>query len=575
MNTKIYPYFIAVCAICAISSMTACSNDDDPQPDPQPSVELKELGRINTFIDIDVPGDADWQVKAHPTWAGPMADEGTGDTMLKLFVETNDDEADRTDTLTVATTDGKIYLYALVQKGTLRDSDNGEELSEANNAQTYGVGFTLNVLDNTYANTAKYNVMSTTPIAFHKLVKVLRGLGESEAFYREDRYHSFTESIIGSSTEEIATQLAVNGGISLGLDAFNATVTGAFNKNSSDSTHYSYAMQQIRHIISARYLRAGILRYCAENDIDIWGESMVEALEFLKGADNSQTIKDLVKGLVSMYGTHIITYAAMGGELRVSMKMQENSSTSGMDIHGALNLSSKIVNADGHATFTQDEEVISKNTSINLKTFGGSNKFSIFPGMTFQQFQEGIKDRMKAWADGIPSAPALIDIETVPLWDIMPTEESRKAMCEYIMVDLQRTKFGSTFTPALFEIVGFDVTSEVAGTQTLSLDRIGQVVKAERKIVKELSSDKLVTIIYSGAPGKVNENCGFFVGDDVLKPAKVRTSANGTVTIEPLEGWNGGIVEKVYIDATGDITLQPKGIADFYTQVKMPSIIAK
>ena len=140
------------------------------------------------------------------------------------------------------------------------------------------------------------------------------------------------------------------------------------------------------------------------------------------------------------------------------------------------------------------------------------------------------------------------------------------------MVDLQRTKFGSTFTPALFEIVGFDVTSEVAGTQTLSLDRIGQVVEAKRSIVKELSDDKLSTIIYSGAPGKVNYSCGFFVGSDMLKPAKVRTAANGKITVEPLEGLSTGAVDKVYIDATGDITLQPKGIADFYTQVTMPQL---
>ena len=575
MNTKIYPYFIAVCAICAISGMTACSNDDEPKPDPQPSVELKELGRINTFINIDIPGDADWQVKAHPTWAGPMADEGTGDTMLELFVETNENEADRTDTLTVATTDGKIYRYALVQRGTLRDSDNGEELSEANNAVTFGVGFPLNVLDNASASMSKYKVKTNTPVAFHKLVKVLKGLGESEAFYREDRYRSYTESVIGNSTEEIASQLAVNGGITLGLDAFNATVTGAFNKNTTDSTQYSYAMQQIRHIISARYLRAGILRYCAENDIDVWGESMTNALKSLKNENDSQTIKNLVKGLVTSYGTHLITYAAMGGELRVSMQMKRTSQTSDMDIHGAINLSSKIINGDGNVKFSSDEQAISNNTSINLKTYGGTNSFIPNPGMTFVQFQEEIKKYMKEWADGITSTPALIDIETVPLWDIMPTEESRKAMREYIMVDLQRKKFGSTFTPALYEIVGFDVTSAVAGTQTLSLDRISQVVQVERKIVKELSSDKLVTIIYSGAPDKVNEDCGFFVGSDNLKPAKVRKSANGTVTIEPLEGWDGGIVEKVYIDATGDITLQPKGTADFYTQVTMPSIIAK
>lgn len=570
MNTKIYPYFIAVCAICAISSLTACSNDDDPLPGPQSNVELKELGRINSFIDIDIPGDADWQVIAYPFWAAPMQEQGKGDTLLELFVETNEDEADRTDTLTVATTDGKIYRYALNQMGTLRDPDNGAMLSESNNSKTNGVGFTLNVLDNTYASLSKYAVRSKSPVNFAKLVKELKNLGEEEAFYIEDRYHSYTETIIGNSTEEVASQLAVNGGITLGLDAFNATVTGAFEKSSTDSTQNSYAMQQIRHIVLARYIRSGMLRYFGEKGIDVWKSTMSEYLQILRSDTiTAEGIKNIVKYLVDYYGTHIITYAAMGGELRVAMKMKRTSQTSDMDIHGAIELSSKIINSNGNAQINSQESAISNNTSISLKTYGGDNAFTPNSGITFTQFQQEIKEKMKKWADGIVSKPALIDIETVPLWDIMPTVESRNAMREYIMVDLQRSKFGNDFTPALYKVSGFDVSSEVAGEGSISLPRIDQVVKAERKIVTELSKDKLSTIIYSGAYGKVNYGCGFFVGSDELKPAKVRQDANGKITIEPLEGLPIGAIEEVYIDATGDITLKPKSFSDLYDPVTM------
>ena len=556
-----------VCQMLLMVTLAACSDDDNTSPAPQPIADKMELARINSFIDINIPGESDWKVTANPFWASPMENEGTADKQLELFVETNEDEADRTDTLTVVTTDGKTYMYVLTQMGTLRDPDNGP-VFDLMSSKTLGVGFSLNVLDNTYASLSKYNVKSTSAVNFSHLVAALKKMGEEDAYFYEERNYSYTESVTGSSTDEIASQLAVNGNIDLGLEAFHATVKGAFNRVSKDSTQMMYAMQEIKHIVAARYIRSGLLRYCAQNNIDIWNTTMRNKLAILRTATDEKTIKDNVKALVETYGTHIITYAAVGGEMRISMKMKYDEYNTDMNINGALDLASKIVNAEGNtASYSTLESKIAQNTEIGLKAFGGKvSSFSVNPGATFETFQKAIKKDMKAWAEGISKTPALIDIETVPLWDIMPTEASRNAMRNYIMIDLQRQKNDdSTFMPKLFRITGYDVESEEEGYGDLSIPQINRVIEADRRIVPELSETELSTILYSGTPGNVNDACGFFVGSATRQPAKVRTAANGTVTIEPLEGMPVGAVTEVYIDATGDVTLMPKNDASLYT----------
>ena len=567
---------LAVFQLSLVVAFTSCSDDDNNSDSTsQIATENMELTRLNSMVDINIPGDADWQVTANPFWALPMDEKGTAGSKLELFVETNEDEADRTDTVTVATSDGKTYRYVLTQMGTLRDPDNGEAL-DAYQSPTNGVGYSLNILDNTYANLLKYNVKSTSIVNFGKLVKWLKANNEEEAFYYEDRHYSYTENVTGKSTEEIATQLAVNGKITLGLDAFNATVNGAYSSSSSDKSEYSYAMQEIKHIVGARYIRSGLLHSLAKQDVDIWQTSMKKQLEILKVATDSATIRKAIEKIVNTYGTHIITYAAIGGELRVAMKMKHTERTSDLDIHGALDLASKIVNSEGNnAKYSTEESNIADNTSISLKAYGGNaSKFFVSPGSTFKSFQESIKNNQKAWADGIESKPALIEIEAVPLWDIMPTEASRTAMRNYIMKDLQRKKFNDdNYSSALYKIQNyFDKDAETEQWGIISLPRINREVHIVRKIVDELSGndDELCTLIFSGTSGKVDYGCGFFVGTDrgskSQRPAKVRFDDDANVTsIEPLD-INGPVTE-VYIDATGDLTLMPKSFSDLYNAV--------
>lgn len=554
------------------ATLTSCSDDDDSTMPITPTAETIELNRINTFYDLIIPGDADWQAVQYPFWAAPMKESGSANTALQLFVETNDDEADRTDTLTVTTADGKHYLYELTQMGTLRDPDNGPILLKKDIKYTYGVGYSLNVLEST--ESGKYPVKAITPINFTNLLNALNKAGEQDAFFAEERYFSRTENVTGNSTSDIASQLAVNGSIEVGLDAFKISVSGAYSNNTSSSKKYSYAMQEIQHIVASRYLRSALLVELANQGKKIFQSTFQKYIDALRANPNDLNV---IKAIVNTYGTHIITYASLGGELRVGMQMEVDESVKASDISGALSLSSKVVNVDGDAKLSSKETSIANHTTISLTTYGGNNAYTIAPGATFQSFMTSLKDptKMKNWVSGIQSGEklAIIDIETIPIYDLMPSTAARDAMRNYIVGDYQ-TQFykskGIDYTPSLFKITGYDVSSDNEGSATLTLESINQTIVAERAIVKGLSETEYSTIIRSGVTGEVNHSVGFFVGSSTRCPAKVKFNDDGDVTsVEELKAMSTGAVAELYIDTTGDVTLMPKGYSSLYQTVVM------
>ena len=542
----------------------SCSKNENETNQDTP--KRVELARINGFQDITLPEKANWQVIENPEWAVPTPQTGDANTALQLFVETNDEEADRTGKLTVELANGKTCTYELYQIGTLRDKDNASITDAQDIKLTYGVGYSLNILEDVSAKASKYAVKSTSPFNFAKLLNTLKSLDEGDAFFSEDRFMSRTENITGKSTEDIASQLAVNGKIEAGMDAFKLTVKGSYSTTSTSSDEYVYAMQKIQHIVSSRYMRSGLLKRLAENGSDVYQTKFNKLINKLKENPNDKTaLADIIRS----YGTHIITYGALGGELSVAMQMKKTDTTNESDIFGALDLSTKVINASGEVKMSSKEKTIVNNTTVSLTTYGGGNVYSIAPGATFESFMSQLKNgkKMTEWQKDIENgySLALIDVETIPIYDLMPTAEARDALRNYILTDYQRSLFGSNFKPGLYKITGYDVTEEEYGSGSVTLDEIGQMVEVKRDIVSELSEDEYSTIIYSGAIGKLNYRCGFFVGSSTRKPAKVRMNDEGDVTsIEEFKALPARAVTEVYIDASGDVTLVPKGASSLY-----------
>lgn len=547
--------------------LSACSDDKITAPGTAGETDLQkvELKRVSNFFDLNLPVTGDWTVVYAPDWALPMEEKGHSGEVVRLFVESNDEEQDRTDTLKIAMDNNTELKIVLMQHGIFSDDENGSSLEYEDMKLTYGVGFCVDVLKK--PDNGKYKLLSNTPLNFKKLIAALSAAGESDALYKEENYYSRTESVTGNSTLAIANQLSINAGIEVGISAFKGSVEGGYSKDVANNERVSYAMEEIQHIVGSRYMRAGMLRYLAQNGSDIFQKTFLKYTEKLKENPNDVAT---MKQILNTYGTHIITHGTLGGELKLSMQMKVTDGTSDSDIHAALGLGVKVIDVSGEFTMSEKEKTIANNTTISLVTYGGSNVYTIAPGTTFQQFQQTVKDKDKldAWVQTIQdgSQLALIDIVTTPIYELMPTEESRTALRNYLIGDYQKSIYADdeAYTgPNLYMVHGYDVSSNVAVKSELYIPEIDVRLEAYRKIIPELS-DEYITVIYSGTKDNMNYDSGFFVGNKSLKPCKFRYAKNGEFTTEVFDLLQEGSITELYVDATGDVTIAPKGAEDMY-----------
>lgn len=559
-----------VAAILLVVTLAGCKSDELLPQQPVTAATL-EFPMINSFQEIDAGSGGSWSVTDYPEWAAPMEESGDGNTPIQLFVETNDSDDDRTATITVRHADGNESVYNIMQHGAISNIDNGTELSEIDLNKTYGVGYTTNVFAT--SQTEKYYISAFTPLNFRKFKTAMDNIGESDAMIDENRYYSRVETVTGSSTSAIANQLSINAGIEVGISGFKGSIEGGYSKTSDSNEQYEYALEEIQHIVGSRQLRPGVLRYFVENDVNIFQSDFNKHRKALaKNPADTKTMDLILKN----YGTHVITQGTLGGELKLSMQMKVTDSSSSSDIHAALGIGSKVINVEGEFNMKKEEKAIASNTTISLVTYGGNNVYTIAPGATFESFQKVVKDKsnLKKWVSGIVDRKslALIDLETIPIYELMPTEASRDALRNYIVGPYQEKMYSTDDNPYpgpdLYVIKGFE-NAEDGKSAYVYIPEIDIEIQSSRCIISELSSSEYSTVVYSGNIGSVDKNKGFFLGSATRKPCKFKRERNGNFSVEEFDRLNTAMLTELYVDAMGDVTISPKGATDLYRTVSM------
>lgn len=565
-------------ALCSLTGIfTACDDDITNQTDPSNNTQKIEFDCDNGFHELTVTSN--WHVESYPSWAAPMEETGDKAEPITLFVETNLNNNVRNGELVVALSDGSKHKYELKQESRLSDDNNGQVIIKRKDLQlTYGVGYSVNVFSEDDNN--KYTIMANTPINFKKLISSLKEAEESDALYAQDQYSSRYESITGNSTNAIANQLSVNAGIDVGMSGFKLSIEGGYGKNTSSNEKKVYALEEIQHIVGSRYMRGGMLQYFAENGTDIFQDTFNDYCDILRKDPNN---KSVLKSIVDLYGTHIVTYGALGCELKLSMQMVTTEDIKEEDIHAALDLSHKAVGANVDFKMSNKEKKIASNTNISLVTYGGNNVYAPTLNMDFDTFRKTVKskEKLEEWVAGVTNSDPtknslhLIDLQTMPIYELMPTNEARIALRNYIVEDYQKQIYLASDKnyqgPDLYAIGGIPLTEDVNSYGSITLPEIDVEIVAERKKHEWLSKDEFTTVIYSGSIGKVNYDRGFFVGNDTRKPAKFKTK-DGSYELEEFEGLSTGAIQTLYVDITGDITIYPKGVADYYRTVNFDNV---
>ena len=573
---KIYYLLFVVVSMMFV----ACTDDDDTKESVKPEyMEVLDAAIFNESYYINISDEADWTVTKHPSWAVPVENSGRAGELLELFVEEYGEDPDRRDTVYVSLSNGKQMCIPILQHGYMTSEVNieaGAIMDPSKIQQTYGVMYGVNVITQGTLEGLKYNIMNASPFDKAKLINAVKERGDPTAFFFEPIYSSRSESVSGSTTQALANQLAVNAGLEVGISAFKISVEAGYNKETSSDKRYYYALQEVQHMAGSSYLRPGMVRRLVDEKADIFQNYFNLRVARFKDAKDDETRKKAMREILDHYGTHIVTQGVLGGEMKISLKMEVTEDNSASNIHAALSLSAKVVDVEGEVDIKDSEKKASQNTTISLRSYGGNNVFSISPGTTFDEFRKMMTDRDKIakWTKSIKdgSSLALIDMQTMPIWDLMPTPEMREQLREYIVGDYQKDiakQAGDpNYKPDLYIIEGYKATGDKYGIGRVSIPELEQDIYVERTSVPELSTNELVTLIYSGPEGSINSDHAFFVGSSERRPAKItRNKTTGKIEkIEELIHMPVAPVLQVYLDATGDITLMEKGVPTLYSR---------
>lgn len=557
-------YLIAIALLLIVA--TGCEDKEEFNPNLPVNKELTFSSRADIY-NVGLEQCANWEVKSYPKWATPMQEFGNGDTKLSVFVEDNFSEEERKGEMVIITDNNEI-IYSLTQRSTLTEDTNAEIVKDGILYLTYGVGFGINVLENPKVDKYYYAGAIVNPALLVKVLE-LEEVGEADAFCAEDHYFSHTESLSGTSTTSLSTQLSVNAGIEAEISGFSGSLSGKFTNNESTNTNTAYAMREIKHIVGSRYLRPGVLRYLSgANKTDVFSSGFKEIVEVIK---TSPKDKDAIDYLLNSYGTHLIVHGTLGGELELAMEMTSTETISEMDINAALNASCAVVNADASFNMTDDEKKLMKNTKISLKTYGGDNVYTLKPGTTFEEAMKEALDSVKleSWVESIKdkSSLALVDVQLYPIYDLMPDSTTRAAVREYLINEYQKSKTGKD--PLLFAVNGFGDNGVITGEAYI--DKLDIKLECYSEKIPEISNEEPVVMIYSGTKDEMNYNTGFFIGSKTLKPGKLRKNRGGKYSFESFEELREGQITELYVNATGDITIAGKpGVA--YSEVKFTGL---
>lgn len=570
-------YVYAGILMIMVSLMVSCKEDtNDPTNGGGAGNTEIQLSRINAFFELELPEKAGWEVVYHPEWIGVTQTKGAANETLSFFAETNDDDQNRTDKITVRTDNGKETEFTITQLGKLNDDSNGIITDKKQLKRTYGVGYTIDAFGAPNGS-SKYNLLASSPLNLGNLLAAMTNAGEVDAFFLDENHYSRTESVTGSSTSSLANQLSINAGMEVGITAFKLSIEGGFSKNTSSNESFAYAIEEIKHIVGSCYMNAGMLRYLAETgNTDIFQSKFKTYYNNMKA--NPHDVATMKK-IVNDYGTHIVTQGVLGGELKLSMQMKITEGLKQTDINAGLELGSKVINASGNFGMSNKEKSIANNTSISLLTYGGNNVYSIAPGTTFEEFQKTVKDpqKLEDWVSSISpdNSIALIDLQTIPIYEIMPTQEAKDALREYIVGDYQKEIYSRQDEnykgPDLFKITGFNkLETYIAKEATVYIPEINMEIVAKRESIKEIDDkSSYITTVYSGEKDNVNYDSGFFLGNENQKPCKFKRKADGTIEKEVFDLLECRELTELYVDATGNITIAPKGVADYYREISL------
>ncbi len=562
--------FVLVTSLC----FSCSDNDSDMPPVEVTPLELSEqqveIGSDGRYYSVTMQVNGadlslqDVHATTYADWIRLEADTISRDGRLTFYVKPNTDTRSR---------DGIITLSLLVQSSSgfkVQDSSSTVEFTVHQRCEAEDDANALNgdVITRKARVGYGYNMLIdymnpecvTEPILdYEKLVQAEQTWGtiiaEEGRAQQSLSYHS------SYSIEEMSSWMSKQTTTEMDFLFINKSVTKYQKTSDYDLSQQTFGYSSLSKVVATRYIDEGKVQSIIRKGGDIFTKEFRDIYNQV----NSSPTADNVRKMIQKFGTHLVTYADLGGRLDYSVNFRSEETS-----HETVDKYMKYINGKVKEDKNTKEaaRAIISNGGLNFDIYGGTEA-----AITALKNHAQAKDRygqvdpgvLGEWLNSIktsnPQSVSLVRTTMQPIWQLFTNQQARAEIINHIL-SLAYSEAGEVGVRlqelGLDNYYRFDVNNEMlqfgsdAGSTLAKIIYFQGLPKVEvcNEYVPELRGDRRVTIFYPIYKGKTNIRRGFFLGDGENAPAEVTFDQEGGCYVRQLEGYGPGdrLTTLYYID---------------------------
>ena len=564
----IFKSLAAVAGLVIVAALCfSCSDDAPDVPSEQEtplelSEQLVEIGSDGRYYSVTMQvNGADLSLQdVHATteadWIRLEADTISRDGRLTFYVSPNTGARSR-DGIINLTLNSQFSIFnsqfSVHQRCEAEDDANALNGDSITRKARVGCGYNM-LID--YMNPE----CVTEPILdYEKLVQAEQTWGTIIA--EEGRAEQSLSYHSSYSIEEMQSWMSKQSSTEVDFLFVNKSVSKFQSTSDYDLSQLTFGYSSLSKVVATRYVDEGKVQSIIRQGGDIFTDDFREMYNEV----NSNPTADNVRQMVQKFGTHLVTYADLGGRLDYSVNFRSEETS-----HETVEKYLKYKNGQ------KKEDKETREAAHAIINSGGLN-FDIYGGtetaITALQNHANTKDSygqvdpgvLGEWLNSIkasdPQSVSLVRTMMQPIWQLFSNQKARVEIINHILA-LAYSEAGEVGTRlqelGLDNYYRFDVTDEMqqfgsdAGNTLAKIIYFDGLPKVEvcNEYVPELRGDRRVNIFYPIYKGQTNIRRGYFLGDGENAPAEVTFDNVGGCYVRQLEGYDPGqrITTLYYID---------------------------
>lgn len=577
-------FSVAICFLIGTSLSLSCSSDElETSPTSSTPIELSEqrveIGCDGRYYSVSIKlykadySLQDIHVTTEADWIRLEADTISRDGRLTFFVKPNTDARSRDGIITInmplTTINSEICIHQRSEAEDNSNALNGDSIS-----RKARVGYGYNMLID-YMNPE----CVTEPILdYEKLVQAEQSWGTIIA--EEGRATQSLNYHCSYSIEEMSLWLSKQSTTEVDFLFINKTVNKFKSTSEHDISQQTFGYSSLSKVVATRFVDEGKVQSIIRQGGDIFTNDFRKLYDHI----NSHPDLDSIKKLVTKFGTHLVTYADLGGRMDYSVNFySEETSYETVEKYMKYKCGKETENSET----VEASHAIIHNGGLHFDIYGGTKEArELLKSSKYTKAPDSQVDvnLLGNWLNSItkrePKSISLVRCMMQPIWQLFTNQQARIEIINHIL-SLAYSEAGEVGTRlqelGLDNYYQLNVTNEMlefgddSNSTLVKLVYFNDLPKIEicNEYVPELRGDRRVTIFYPIFHGRTNIRRGFFLGDGENAPAEVTFDNAGGCYVRPLEGYNPGEQLTTFFYIDGAFYTDNMGIAVPEVSVKV------